>query len=263
MDYSGSSRVTVEEALSLPAVWAAVNFLASTMASLPLQVYRTTRSGRSKYGGPPAPLLRMAPNPWQTSYDWRHMMFTSLFTAGRALSWIERDGSGRVVAIWPLPLDEVVVRRSEDRSGRVQYVRGKGRAATVYEADEVIDLAFLRTADGLGHYGPIDQCGGAIRQALNARAYALTIFGARGIPPFVITGPFQSGEAARRAADDVARAAARAMADGRPAIALPAGHDIKRIMDSPDKMQLVEAQKYAVTEIARVYGLPPVFLQDL
>ncbi len=263
LDYSGSERVTIEQALTVPAVWAAVNFLAATMASLPVQVFRRTRSGRKRDGAPPAQLLRMAPNPWQTSYDWRHMLFTALFTEGRALAWIERDSKGYVVALWPLPLQDVTIRRAADRTGRVEYIRRLAGRETVYQAEEVIDLAFLRKPDGIGHWGPIERCAGAIRQAINAQKYALTVFGAKGIPPFVIQGPFQSGEAARRAADDVARAAARAMADGRPAIALPGGHEIKRIMDSPEAMQLVETQRFAVEQIARVYGLPPVFLQDL
>ena len=45
-DYNSSSGVVVnvENALGVPAIWAAVNFISGTLASLPLEVMRRTQS---------------------------------------------------------------------------------------------------------------------------------------------------------------------------------------------------------------------------
>ena len=49
-DYNSSSGVVVnvENALGVPAIWAAVNFISGTLASLPLEVMRRTQSGAER-----------------------------------------------------------------------------------------------------------------------------------------------------------------------------------------------------------------------
>jgi HK97 family phage portal protein len=46
-------------------------------------------------------------------------------------------------------------------------------------------------------------------------------------------------------------------------MALPVGHELKSIGFSPEQMQLIELQRFCIEQIARIYSLPPVFLQDL
>ena len=46
-------------------------------------------------------------------------------------------------------------------------------------------------------------------------------------------------------------------------LALPAGHELKSVGFSPEEMQLLELQRFCIEQIARIYSLPPVFLQDL
>ena len=49
-DFNSSSGVVVnvENALGVPAIWAAVNFISGTLASLPLEVIRRTQSGTDR-----------------------------------------------------------------------------------------------------------------------------------------------------------------------------------------------------------------------
>ena len=94
--------VNRDTALGVPAVLAAVQFYGGTIAGLPLGLYRKTRAGRDKQSGVLADLLHYAVNPQMSSFDWRNQFFTSVFTEGRGLSWIERTASGQVVALWPI-----------------------------------------------------------------------------------------------------------------------------------------------------------------
>jgi HK97 family phage portal protein len=61
----------------------------------------------------------------------------------------------------------------------------------------------------------------------------------------------------REAAIDEARKS------GKPITAIPPGYELKPIGLDPEKGQMVEARRFQVEEIARIYSLPPVFLQDL
>ena len=55
----------------------------------------------------------------------------------------------------------------------------------------------------------------------------------------------------------------RAAKEGRQALTLPHGLEIKPIGSDPEKTQLLETQRFCVEQIARIYSLPPTFLQDL
>ena len=39
--------------------------------------------------------------------------------------------------------------------------------------------------------------------------------------------------------------------------------DLVRSRFNPDQMQLIELQRFSIEQVARIYSLPPVFLQDL
>lgn len=44
---------------------------------------------------------------------------------------------------------------------------------------------------------------------------------------------------------------------------MPPGYELKPVGFDPEKGQMTDARRFQVEEIARVYQLPPVFLQDL
>ena len=257
-DFSADAGVTVnvDTALGVPSIFAAVNFLSGTLASLPLNVYQKTRAGRKKVENGIAPILNNAVNDGMSSFEWRKYIFDQVFTGGRSVTYIERDRTGKIINLYPLDPTHV---RVERLNGRKIY---RCYSAT-YEANEVIDIPFMIKANGLDVRGPIAQNKDVIGMAIAATKYGAKAFQSGGIPPAVLQGPFQSGASAVRASDDVAQTMAKLARDGRPVMALPIGHELKSVGLSPDDMQLLELQRFCVEQIARIYSLPPVFLQDL
>ena len=258
-DFEASSGVTVnvDTALGVPAVWSAVNFLSGTLAGLPLNVYKKTEAGREKFEGEISNILHNVVNDGMSSFEWRKYMFEQVLTGGRSVTYIERNGRGEVVNLYPI--DPTKVRVERLNTGRKTYrIDSK-----VYEANEVIDLPFMLKANGLDVRGPIASNKDAIGMAIAASRYGSKAFPSGGIPPVVIQGPFQSGAAADRASEDVAKTTAKLAREGRPVMALPLGHEMKQIGFNPDQMQLIELQRFSIEQVARIYSLPPVFLQDL
>ena len=258
-DFEASSGVTVnvDTALGVPAVWSAVNFLSGTLAGLPLNVYKKTEAGREKFDGEISNILHNVVNDGMSSFEWRKYMFEQVLTGGRSVTYIERNGRGEVVNLYPI--DPTKVRVERLNTGRKTYrIDSK-----VYEANEVIDLPFMLKANGLDVRGPVASNKDAIGMAIAASRYGSKAFQSGGIPPVVIQGPFQSGAAADRASEDVAKTTAKLAREGRPVMALPLGHEMKQIGFNPDQMQLIELQRFSIEQVARIYSLPPVFLQDL
>jgi phage portal protein BeeE len=97
-------------------------------------------------------------------------------------------------------------------------------------------------------------------------SYGSSFFAGGGVPPLGIGGSdarlargHQAGAQRHwRAIDDAAQG--NWQAPDRPA---SAGYELKPIGFDPDKGQMTDGRRFQVEEIARIYNLPPVFLQDL
>ena len=253
--------VTTDTALMVPAVWAAVNFISGTLAGLPLKVYRKTKTGREEVSGGLSDVLGIAPNDEWTSFDWRKYKFDGVLTGGRGFTYVERNNAGRVSNLWPMEPTRTVVKF--DGMGRSYEYRRDNRKTVRYAANEVIDVPFMLKSDMTGHRGPISSGRDAIGMAIAAVNYASKTFQSGGLPPATLEGPFGSAAAAGRAADDIARQMAKLAAEGKSVLPIPLGHTLNGLGFSADKMQLIELQRFSIEQIARIYSLPPAFLQDL
>lgn len=249
--------VTTDTALTVPSVLAAVSFLSRSLASLPLHSYRKTAKGPERIAGGLETLVSEAPNPDWTSFKLRQHFWTQVFTGGRGLLWIARSGSN-ITGLYPI--NPTNVRIDADALGRLSYEVG-GKA---YPATDVIDVPFMLKPDGVGHYGPITMGAKAIQLALAMGDYGAKFFAGGGVPPLALEGPLPQGpEAMKRAMADISRAIETAKGNDKPIFPMPPGHNLTAVGFDPEKGQMTEARRFTVEEIARLFGLPPVFLQDL
>ncbi|RVN35833.1 phage portal protein, partial [Sinorhizobium meliloti] len=113
--------ITDQNILAISAVWACVNLLAGTIASLPLMVYRTNSRGERTLARdhPLFRILHDSPNYDQTATDFWEFSSASIELWGNSYAAIERNGGGRVAALTPLRPDSVSVRRLEN--GNLEY----------------------------------------------------------------------------------------------------------------------------------------------
>ena len=254
--------VTTAKALEVPAIWCAVNFLSDTIATLPLKLFERTDTGSVPVSGSDLySILHDAPNPELTSFKWRKQMMTTTLTEGRSYSFIERSPAGFVLNIWPLDPANVTVKQE---MGRTTYeVRQGSGGMVVFNADEIIDLPFILDSNGLDYYSPVYKLRNAIGLSIALEAYASKFFQSGGVPPLQLVGPFSSPASAERASFDVQEAVKAVRAKGGNVLPLPTGHELKPIGMDPSEGQMTEARRFQIEEVARIYGLPPVFIQDL
>lgn len=252
--------VTIASALGVPAIWAAVNFLSGTLAGLPLVIYKKTKKGRVKVKGGLADILHYAVTADMSSFDWRKAFFDSVFTGGRGFSFIERGAANQVLNIIYLDAKNVTIKRL---NGVKTYHYKENGKTTVYRSEEIIDLAFMLKSDLIGHYSPILANRDKVSLAIAVTKYGAKFFQNGGVPPFVIEGPMKSPGGLTRASDDLTRAVKDASQAGKLALAVPEGHKISQLGFDPMKGQMVDVQRFVIEDIARIYSMPPTFLQDL
>ena len=255
-------QVNVDNALGVPAVWSAVNFLSKTLAGLPLHLYRRRGEARDRISSPLSRILHDAVNDEMSSFMWRKTMFEQVFTLGRGFTYIERSPTGVVLNLWHMDPHKMSVRRDDRLRTTYEYKFDTGRTVT-YPAADVIDLPFMTASDALTTRSPIMSNRDAIGLAIAVTNYGSRFFENGGVPPFAITGPFLSADALGRAAQDLEAAVKKAASEGRQALTLPAGLEINTIGSDPEKSQFIELQRFIIEQVARIYSIPPVMLQDL
>jgi len=254
-------RVSLENAMGVPAVWAAINFISGTLAGLPLHLYENTDDGVKKSSDPLSSILHDAVNDECSSFDWRKYSFERTLSGGRQITYIDRTATGKISGLIPLEPAKVTVKMVV---GKKKYTyKPRTGAPTTYNASDIIDIPFMLKSDMVTALSPIMQHKDTIGLAIAATNYGSRLFNNGGIPPFILIGNFQSGGAAKRASNDLEEAVMQAARENRQALSIPKDHDIKPLGINPEESQLVELKKFIIQEVARIYSLPPNFLQDL
>lgn len=257
VDSTSLPRITVDSALRVPAVAAAVSFLSRTMAALPKHVYRRGKNGSERVTGRLERVIHEAPNESMGAFKFWQYFWQQVFTVGRGLAYIERTPQG-IETLWVMDATQTSIRRKDD--GTLIYKFGKQS----YAERDVIDVSFMLRANQLDHYGPISLASKAIQLALAMNDYGSKFFASGGVPPLSLVGPMPAGpEAVKRAQSDIRRAMEAAKNNGEQIFPIPPGYELKSVGFDPEKGQMTEARRFQIEEIARSWQLPPMFLQDL
>jgi HK97 family phage portal protein len=254
--------VNVDTALTVPAVLCAVSFLSRTLASVPIKIYDRADDGtRARVSDDPVGgMLARAANDETTGADFRRVFWQDVFTYGRGVAFIERNRDGIPINLWPLQVSKLTIRRENRR--KIYHYRDGARVVS-YTAADVIDLPFMVAGNGIGAVSPVYSNAITIGLTLAMMRYGGRVFRNGGIPPFSISGPIKSPGGVGRAADDLMGAVKKLAAEGGNAITIPEGHELKPLGIDPEKMQMTDGRRFQIEECARIWQLPPVFLQDL
>src|SRR5436309_16082103 len=102
--------VSLERAVGLTAIWACVNLIAGSIASMPLVLYRRVDEERERTVEHPLfDVLKVRPNPVQSVVAFWEAMVTALLLRGNGYAMLTRDDDGRVRAMWYVNPDRVQV----------------------------------------------------------------------------------------------------------------------------------------------------------
>lgn len=262
---TSDEKVTEETALGIPAVWQAVNLISGTIASLPLQLYRSTEGGAEK--ADKDPLYRIVhdqANDVHTSFAWRKWAVARMLLAGRCLTLIVYNKAGRVTALVPLDLNATKI---DQRIQNGRLVRTYTVGSTVYQASEILDFNPFPKSDGVGNYCPILIEKNALGLMLAAERNAASVFANGGVPPLSLSAPAGAAPASPQAQERASKDINRILRDGesrkRKILHIPGGYELKDLGFDPQKQQLLEARAFQISEVSRIFNIAPAMLHDL
>ncbi|RUT33184.1 phage portal protein [Arsenicitalea aurantiaca] len=250
--------VTDQTVLGLSAVWACVNLLSGTIASLPLMVYRTRADGE-RVVARDHPLYRVlhdSPNYDQTALDFWEFLSASLELWGNAYARIQRT-AGVVTSLHPVNPRLVAVRRLTN--GDIEY-RWSQDGRYYVETDRTMLHIRGFGGDPLGGMSTLSFGIHAFGLARAAQRAAGATF-ANGMRPSVqlVFDKFLSEEQEKLAEGALVDKYTGAMNAGRPFVA-QGGAKVEAISINPVDAQLLEIMSLSVEEVCRYFQVPPVMI---
>lgn len=261
-------QVTADSARRITAVWAAIKIISESVASLPCFVYRRRADGKGKDRLPQNPLHRLLhdqPNPWQTSFEWREMMQGHLCLRGNAYSEIVYDGRGGIRALVPRHPDRIKVydltqAKVGDQPLVYEYVPASGPSRFLF-MDELMHMKGL-SDDGLVGLSPISEFRDTLGLSIGTETYASKFFANNANPGGVLSHPKTlSPQAVTRLREQWEQK--QGVEHSHKAVILEEGLTWQAIGINPKDSQLIDSRKFSVSEIARIFRVPPHMLADL
>lgn len=251
-----ATPVSFETAMQLSAVWACVKLLSETVASMPLEVYRLTPSGRV-----PAPrhwltqLLGGKVNRYQTRVEFLETVVLNLVTHGNAYCLIQRVGD-QVVGLLPLMSSQVQTVLLADGSVVHEYHSDVG--VDVLSSASVWHLKLM--GNGIVGMSPISYQRNTLGIAQGAERAVSKIYKNGGKPSGILAFDRLLNKEQR----DLVRKNFASMTTGTDdrLLLLEKGMEFQAISLSPQDIELLSSRKFQIAEICRWYGVPSVMVND-
>jgi len=258
---SGGSGIPVNQdsAVTFTAVWAAIRMLSESVAQLPIGLIerlengdKINRTDHFLYN-----LVHNKPNEYQTRFGFIQKIMYDLCINGNSYIQIERNGSGRPIALYPLLVTDVEIREYDEKY--YYYNKNTGEAI---EYEEMLHFKIMSN-DGMVGMSPIDTCANSISWGLGLERYGNSYFqnGAK------VSGVLQTDRALSTEAIDRLRNSFdmnyAKIGDSNKTLILEEGLKFNTISLSNEASQFLSSRQFSIEEIARIFNIPPHLLRDL
>lgn len=233
-----------DTALSVGAVYRCVSIIANTISQLPLVVRRGDEEVSTS--------LAQRPDVNINTNDFWGSTATSLALTGNAYWWVSRNQAGEVKNLEVLNPRSVVVSKDDRVGAPLRYDYNGKRVNT----KNIKHVRLLVLPGALKGVGPLQAGANDIENARKLVAYSNQFLENGGIPTGVLSSEqFLNQEQAtayREAWDEAQKERGLAV--------LGAGLTYSPISLTPEDLMLLENQKFSTLQVARLFGVPPIFL---
>nr|UVX74902.1 MAG: portal protein [Bacteriophage sp.] len=259
----GGRVVNRTTALSLSAVYACVDRIASNIAMMPVEVKQTKGNDVKLVESHDATfLLNNKPNDWQSPFLLKQLLMIDVLTDGNGYLKVESTRRGDLLGF-----------KWFDAKAVGMYNTGRGRwtyQATDDEGESYVifpdEMFHIRALGNKGRKGisPIQLHAQLIKMGLDAQDYGANFFGSGGKPSGVVgvKGGNLNGDSMNNLKSTWRKAAQEADSNNR-VIFLPADVTYSAISISPIDAQFIESSKMTRSEVAGIYNVPAYLIGDL
>jgi HK97 family phage portal protein len=239
---------SVDDALSVPAIFSAVTLIASSMGTLTMDAYRNER----KVPSADRPRLIVRPDPFSKPYTFWFLSAFYKATRGERWWWVaKRDVDGSPLSLFPVPPWEIKV-EANDRNRLRPTIKWADR---VIPNEDMISDFWFPDHTGLRGVGPLQKAGAAVSVAVEAEQWAANFFSGS-IPSMIGTTEQDMTSDELKMLDDQWN-------EKPPNLPrwLTNGMTMSSSPFDPEKAQLTETREFNVGDVARMFSMPGTLLE--
>lgn len=253
MSSAAGVTVTPLKALGVSTVFACVNRVSQSVATIPLKLYRSLPGGGRVEATehPLFSLLHDSPNPEMTSGDFRRAVQSHLSLRNNGYALIVRNGLGQVSELWPIDYADIQLRRNVTTQSLEYLVQGKP-----VSADRILHLRSM-TVNGLVGLDTVSTARDTIALAIALQDNASKFFANGSRPGSILEHPGVLGdEAAKRLRESFERLYKGSENAYKVAVLEEGLKFVSNRTDNKDS-QFLESKKQQALDICQLFGLPP------
>jgi HK97 family phage portal protein len=254
--FRASSGVNVnrETALTYAPYWRCTSLLSGDVAKLPLCVYRVSDAGKEHDKTHPSyRLLRYQASPELMSLQFKRVLTLHAIAEGNGYAYIQRDGAGRPLELWPLsPMKTYPVRENQN----LWYVTEVGARQRKVRAEDMFHLKGL-SFDGMVGYSVVAKMRESIGLALAFDNFGSIFFRNNARPNVVLKHPGRLKPEARINLRESWERMHSGLENAHRTAILEEGLDLTVLQHNARDSQLLESKGFSRTEIALWFGVPP------
>ena len=258
---ASGQRVNHDSAMGLSTYYACLNRLSVDLAKLPCILYRRLPNGGKERATdhPLYALLHDAPNRDMTPITFIQTVQHFGPSWGSGYAEIERDGTGRPLALWPIHSSRVDPRR--DGNGNLFYrvwvndIR-KGMSYIPIDSEDMFHIPGLGP-NGIGGYSVLRLAAESLGLSLAAQKFGASFFGNGAHANGVLMHPGKL----KKEAKDYLRQSWQELHGGadnahKTAI-LEEGMKFEKITIPPEEAQMLQTRQFQVEDVCRWFSVPP------
>ena len=255
---SGGVSITADSAMKISAVYACVRAISETIATLPFEIYEKRGKGKEPaINHPIRNLIKIAPNEKMNIAQFLEAVLTSMLLRGNAFLRPVRARNGAVASIEFLDPSRVTINDDDE----IYYTYTSKKGTFKFSLEDVVNIPYF-TMDGLNGLSPVAKCRASLELTQVAENHGRNFFKNAALPNGVIEIPQGlNNEAYERMKTSWHKAYSNENAY-KTAI-LEAGATYKGISIPNKDAQFLELRDFQVTDIARMFRVPPHMIADL
>lgn len=255
----GFTKISEEQAMSIPAVSAAVNLISSSVAKLPIELKKIDSDGNVEKVEDDYRLFLLNDEPNESQYAStlkKRMTIDYLFYGASFLYTERKNRSNKIKSIHRLPVEKVNIERKK-KDGYIDsysiYLDGERR--DMFKTVDIITM-LKDTEDGFEPRGILDTGYKTLSNSLSEIEYSSSILKNGSLPLAVL-------KAANRLSDDVIKRIKRdwsnsytGESNAGKTVLLEEGLEYETISLNPNELELTESKKGSLADIARLFNIP-------
>jgi HK97 family phage portal protein len=240
------ANITHDSGIRISTVYACVYKIASTLASLGLNLYVTDGRRRDMITDHPAlDVTTYRPNSYETAFYFWETIIAQAVMKGAGYAIIQRGAGGVPISMECVDTDQVE-RRIVD--GRILFKLNDGKVVAQEDMLEVCNMY---------RKSPIQLHRENLGLAQAAQDYGSEYFGNGG----QMTGVLSSDQPLKSEQMETLQKSWNGSMTSAGTKLLPFGFKYSRISIAPEEAQFIETRKFQAEEICRIFSVPPALVQ--